>query len=138
MLRVKSVTGTLLVLIAACAGSACYVGMSAGKYRPAQQPAGVSITMITPAGKAAGELLAIRDTGVIILIGQKVHMVPYTAILSSDIDQTSSSYAISNRAAPNADVQTHLRLLSRFPQGLTAELLGQLLQAYGQTEMITP
>ncbi len=136
MVRVRSLTGTLLILMAACLTSACYVGMSAGKYRPAQQPAGVSITMTTPQGKAAGELLAIRETGVIVLIDQKVHLVPYTAILSSEIAQT-SGYAIANRA-PGADVQAHLRLLSRFPQGLTPELLGQLLQAYGQTEMTTP
>lgn len=138
MLRLRRSVGTLALAVLAWVCCACHIGMSADKYRPASQPAGVRITMNTAQGHAAGELLTVRDTGIIVLIDGKVHMVPYTAIQSSEIDQTSSNYAITNRSAPGADAQAHLKLISRFPQGLTPELLQQLLQAYGQTEMATP
>ncbi len=137
MPRLSSVTGILLIAMASYVSSACFVGMSTAKYRPAQQPAGVGIAISTPQGKTSGELLALGETGIIVLIHNKVHMTPYSEILSTELDQT-SGYVISNRTAPNADVKEHLRLLSRFPQGLTPELLVQLLQAYGQTEIATP
>ncbi len=74
-----------------------------------------------------------RDAGIVVLADQKLHLLPYTEIRSVDVDQTSLLYP--NRVAPKPDVQAHLRLLSRFPQGLTPELMRQLLGIYGQTEL---
>ena len=89
----------------------------------------------TGQGKLSGELIEVRETGIVLLSDQKLRLLPYTAILSSDLDQTSSRYSISNRKAPKPDVQAHLRLLSRFPQGLTPELMRELLDAQGQAEL---
>ena len=89
----------------------------------------------TEQGKLTGELIEVRDSGIVVLADQKLRLLPYTAILSSEVDQTSSHYAISKRTVPKPDVQAYLRLLSRFPQGLTPELMRQLLDAHGQTEL---
>ena len=69
------------------------------------------------------------------LVDQKLRLLSYPVILSSEVDRTDSRYAISQGIVPKPDVQAHLRLLSRFPQGLTPELMRQLLETYGQTEL---
>src|SRR5665647_2329667 len=126
---------TLVLLAGLSAG--CSIGMTAKKYRPAQAPKGVIVHVDSTQGKFSGELIEVRDSGIVLLADQKLRLLRYTEILSSSIDQTSSRYAPSNRTAPKPDVQAHLRLLSRFPQGLTPELMGQLLNAYGQTGLAT-
>lgn len=85
--------------------------------------------------KLSGELIEVRGAGIVLLADQKLRLVPYTEILSSQVDQTPSRYSISQRTVPKPDVQTQLRLLSRFPQGLTPELMRQLLDANGQVEL---
>jgi len=109
--------------------------MTAREYRPARDPNGVIVRVHTATGQLLGELIEVRDSGIVLLANQKLHLLPYTVILSSEVHQTPSRYFISKRTAPNPDVQAHLRLLSRFPQGLSAELMRQLLDAHGQSEL---
>lgn len=124
---------TLVML--ACLTNGCRVGMTARNYRPAQDPKGVTMRVTTAQGQLLGELIEVRDSGIVLLTGQKLRLLPYTAIVSSAADQTPSNYSISNRTAPKPDVQEHLRLLSRFPQGLTPELMRELLSAHEQSEL---
>ena len=128
------VTGLLTLVTLACL-SGCSVGMTTRKYRPAQDPKGVIMRVETTQGHLLGELIDVRDAGIVVLADQKLRLLPYAEILSSGADQTESYYSISKRIAPKPDVQAHLRLLSRFPQGLTPELMRQLLDALGQTEL---
>ncbi|HEY6343894.1 MAG TPA: hypothetical protein VIY49_20555 [Bryobacteraceae bacterium] len=111
--------------------------MTAPKYPPAQGPKGVSLRVTTPQGQLSGELIEVRDSG-IILADQKLRLIPYTDILSSQVEKTSSRYAIANRSVPTPEARDHLRLLSRFPYGLSAEVMQRLLSAYGQTELAGP
>lgn len=129
------VTGLLSLVMLACLINGCSVGMTAREYRPAQAAEGVIMRVRTAQGQLSGELIEVRDAGIVVLVDQKLRLLPYTVILSSKVDQTDSGYAISQRTVPKPDVQAHLRLLSRFPQGLTPELMRQLLDAYGQTEL---
>jgi hypothetical protein len=125
----------LILSTLACLSNGCTFGMTALKYRPAQEPKGVNMRIDTAQGQLSGELIEVRDVGIVILADQKLRLLPYTVILSSKVDQTESRYAISQRTVPKPEVQEHLRLLSRFPQGLTPELMKQLLGEYGQTEL---
>jgi hypothetical protein len=107
--------------------------------------------------QVSGELIEVRESGLVILTAGdvmpppssptasasslardqgKLLFVAYGEILSSKIDRTSASFAIKDRSAPDRIVRERLRLLSRFPQGLTADLLQLLLTAHGQTELI--
>ena len=122
-------------MILAWLSNGCTFGPTARTYRPAQTPKGVYMRVETGQGKLSGELIEVRDAGIILLVDQKLRLLPYTAILSSVVDQTSSHYSISKQTVPKPEVQGYLRLLSRFPQGLTPELMRQLLDAYGQTEL---
>ena len=128
-------TGLLTLVVLAWLSNGCSFGMTARKYRPAQYPQGVIMHLDTTQGKLSGELIEVRDTGIVVLASQKLRLLPYSAIVSSEVDQTSAHYSISKQTLPKPDVQAHLRLLSRFPQGLTPEFLHQLLGAYGQTEL---
>jgi hypothetical protein len=125
----------LLILLTLAYLNGCTFGMTAPKYRPAQEPKGVNMRIDTAQGQFSGELIEVRNVGIVVLADQKLRLLPYTVILSSKIDQTESRYAISQRTVPKPEVQEHLRLLSRFPQGLTPELMKQLLGEYGQTEL---
>jgi hypothetical protein len=129
------VTALLILLTLACLSNGCTFGMTARKYRPAQEPKGVNMRIDTAQGQFSGELIEVRDVGIIVLADQKLRLLPYTVILSSKIDQTESRYEISQRTVPKPEVQEHLRLLSRFPQGLTPDLMKQFLSEYGQTEL---
>jgi hypothetical protein len=129
------VTGLLALVMLACLSNGCSIGMTALKYPPAQGPAGVIMRVRTAQGQVSGELIEVRDAGIVVLADQKLRLLPYTVILSSEVDRTDSRYAISQRTVPKPDVQAHLRLLSRFPQGLTLELMRQLLETYGQNEL---
>ena len=127
--------GLLTLVIFACLSNGCTLGMTAPKFRPAQGPQGVNMRITTAQGELSGELIEVRDAGIVVLAEQKLHLLLYTEILSSKADQTSLLHSISNRTVPKPDVQAHIRLLSRFPQGLTPELMRQLLEVYGQTEL---
>jgi hypothetical protein len=129
------ITGLLTLVTLVWLTNGCSFGMTSRKYRPAQFPQGVIMRLDTTQGKLSGELIEVRDAGIVVLVDQKLRLLPYTVIQSSEAAQTSSRYSISNRAVPKPDALAHLRLLSRFPQGLTPELMGQLLSAHGQTEL---
>jgi hypothetical protein len=128
------ITGLLTLLILGCLSNGCSLGMTASKYRPAQGPAGATLHVETARGKLSGELIEVRGTGIVLLAEQKLRLLPYSAILSSQVDQTPSR-SISKGTVPTPDEQARLRLVSRFPQGLTPELMRQLLDANGQTEL---
>jgi hypothetical protein len=113
----------------------CATGMTVRKYPPALGPKGVMMRVTTGQGQLSGELIEVRDAA-IVLADQKLHLIAYTEIISSEVEKTGSRYAIANRTALPPEARDHLRLLSRFPYGLTPELMQQLLQAHGQAELM--
>jgi hypothetical protein len=117
----------------------CRYGMSVKNFPAAQGPKGVMV-QVTTEQPFSGELIEVRDTGLVVLTDRTLRLLPYSAIVSSHIDNMSSQYAVRNRRAPNPDARERLRLLSRFPQGLTPDLLQALLATYQQTELagLTP
>ena len=127
-------TALLTVLVLACLTNGCSFGMTARKYSPAQGPKGIMMHVSTGQKQLTGELIEVRADG-ILLADEKLRLLPYTAILSAEANEKDTPYRISKGTVPNRDVQEHLRLLSRFPQGLTPELIQRLLDAYGQTEL---
>ena len=95
-----------------------------------------------------GEALQVRfDVGAVPegrkggVVKTRLIFVPYTAMEDVDFDQLNLRVV----AQPNASIDDYdyrppsvrdrekIRLLSRFPQGLSAPLLDQLLEATGQT-----
>lgn len=61
-------------------------------------------------------------------------LIPYTGILGATFPQT--AIRLVARSAPSGATRDQLRLLSRFPQGLSPELLKSLLSAYQQEKLV--
>ena len=119
--------------------NACYVGVGgrAQSFAPAQAPEGVFTEIVTATGGfISGELLEIQDTALLLLSDQQLFLLPYAVVRRAHFAQMKSDTTISDEEAPSAAVRERLRLVSRFPQGVTPELLGELLAAYGQSEVV--
>ena len=114
----------------------CVFGQSVVTYDPAHSPRGVTATMRTSSGRhLTGELIEVRDAALVVGNGTTIVLVPYAVIRSAAFAQT--SLFLDKGRAPDVSTRGKLRLLSRFPQGLSPALLQQLLDAHGQSELAT-
>ena len=112
---------------------ACSVGGRVDRFAPAHQPDGVAVTLGLRGGrKAQGELLAVQDTALLVLAQDTVTLVPYNAVVSGRFSEVGELTEI----PPAPDFATRVRLVSRFPQGLSPELLARLLAAHGQSALV--
>ena len=117
-----------LIALALLAG--CMVGTTVKNYAPAQGPAGATVKLeLTGNRTLAGELLAVQDSSLTILSGGQLIRVRMPLV------QTGNAPKLSFTAAElkNGGVRERLRLISRYPQGISPDLETRLLQAYGQT-----
>lgn len=147
---------TLWLLAVVMAAPACKYGMATSSFAPAQSPNGVAVRVAVEQGQFSGELLEVRDDGLVVLSEhleprsagngragtseRKVRLFPYSGIRIARFSQVAERYAIKDGRAPNPAVRERVRLLSRFPHGLSPDVLRQLLTSCGQTELagITP
>jgi len=109
--------------------------MSVDSFPPARTPRGVTTSITTSNARFSGELIEMRDSGVVILAEKTFRLIPYGAIVASRFEGMKGSDKISDRRPPKAEVREHLRLVSRFPQGLTPQLLRRLLDANRQADL---
>jgi hypothetical protein len=110
----------------------CHVGGRVDRFAPAKRPEGVAVALaLRGGGTAQGELLAVQDTALVVLVQDTVTLVPYGALEAGHFSQIGDL----SEAPPSPDVARRLRLISRFPQGLTPELLARLLAAHGQSAL---
>jgi hypothetical protein len=117
--------GALILL----ALTACQIGTSAQGYPPAKGPAGVMLNIqLADKSKLTGELLAVEDSSLLILQGPEILRVRLNSVRAGSGPKV--SFTGKNLAG---DLRERLRLVSRFPQGVSAELEPRLIQAYGQT-----
>ena len=123
----------LLGFSALAALQSCHRGMTVESFPPAKAPKGVTGHVKTARADYTVELIEVREMGIVILSAQTLRFIPYSAITSSRFDGIGDS--ISNRKAPSPKVRESLRLFSRFPPGLTPELLQSLLTAHAQTQL---
>lgn len=114
------------------ASVACQLGGRVDRFAPAKQPGGVATTLwFRGGGTGEGELLVVQDTAFVILDQDTVTLVPYRALKSGRFSQVGELTDL----PPSEDVKSKLRLVSRFPQGLSPDLLARLLAAYRQSTL---
>ena len=123
---------TFAVVCCATLTSGCAYGMTAEKLTPAYEAAGVTVRIITPRRQLSGELIDLRDDGLLIISDKVVRLVPYSSIASAQFDQTKDKI---EGHPPSGKRRERLRLLSRYPQGVGPDLLRDLLRAFGQNEL---
>jgi len=110
----------------------CHIGGRVDRFAPANGPEGVAVALeLRRGGRAQGELLAVQDTALVVLAQDTVTLVPYGALETGEFSQVGEL-----RGTPPApDFARRLRLVSRFPQGLTPDMLARLLAAHGQSAL---
>ncbi|MEO5895422.1 MAG: hypothetical protein ABIS06_06955 [Vicinamibacterales bacterium] len=126
----------ILLLVLGITATACSYGTRIADFRPAHNPSGVDVRVATTGGDLSGELIEMRDSGFVLLTGgpSKLRLVPYTEVRSAKFEQIGS--LIGDRQPPNGGARERLRLVSRFPQGMSPQVLETLLKTYGQTELL--
>lgn len=120
-----------LALLASVAASACYTGPSVGSFPPATSAHGVESTIHLEHTRLAGELLDASDSGYVVLSERAIFYTPYGAVKSASFSGVGSH----RDGRPEAGMLEHLRLVSRFPKGITPAMLQALLADLRQTQV---
>lgn len=119
--------------------SACSMGTRVQKFEPAQQPGGVMIQLRLRDGRGTrvvgGELLAVQDSGLFVRAMTMLLFVPNGSVRQGQTTTRGAGVTFAGR--PTGSSRERLRLLSRYPGGMTADLLGRLLAAYGRDSVET-
>ena len=133
---------TAATILIGCLSSACAIGMNSDKFKPAGAPQGVQATMVTSSGALTGELIEVRDTAVVLLSDertaaggirtQRLRLIAFASITRAEFEQLGPGVRFENGRPPSERARQRLRLLSRFPYGMSPALEQALLKAYGQ------
>ena len=124
----------ITVLVASLWLTGCCAGLTPRLYPAAQSPRGIMGRVETfRAARIEMELLAVSDTALIVYARSGVMLVPNRVLRRLVIPDLRI-----DRSGPPADPETfeRLRLHSRFPQGISPALLADLLERYGQPELV--
>ena len=128
----------LTVLIASLSASACHIGASAAGYTPATQAAGATMVVTTETGRLVGELVEVRDNGIVALLSDgRVALVPWSVTSKATAEGVSgieTSYG--QKAPPSAGVKANLTAVSHFPQGMTPDIQARFLAAHNQSSIL--
>ena len=111
----------------------CYVGPHTRTFAPANGPTGIEadLRLIKAKGRVLGEVLEVQDTALVVLNANRVALVPIRVIASGrfrDLGMLIAGGLVSPQSL------ARVRLLSRFPAGMTPEIRTRLLAVYAQTE----
>ena len=137
----------LLLIITGCSTS-----VEVKDFKPAQTPQGIEMELslngdVLDGQKVKGELLAVRDDGVLLNVadypdsagaGNTIVLIPFWMMDRAKLEQMGSAKVESQGEEANKMYLARLRLVSRFTQGLSDELLAELLMKMGQEEVVVP
>jgi len=120
-----------LVGVVAASAVACSLGTRARDYAPAQQGAGVRVTVVTVMPRPlSGELLAVDDSSIVLVSESHVWRVAW--VFTRRLEVRDGPLVFAKERPPREDQREGLRLRSRYPQGMDADLEARVLAAYGQ------
>lgn len=126
-MRILPTLGSVLLLL-----TSCQIGTHARNYQPARGPAGAALELeLNDKSKLTGELLAVEEGALLVLRGRELVRV--------DLPQIREGHApkVSFRGTKlDSATRERLRLISRYPQGVSSDLETRLLQAFGQSSMM--
>lgn len=122
----------VIVLAAAALVGGCFTGPSASGFTPAVSGHGVDGQWQVGRRKIRGELLELRDSAYVVINGEGLFLVPFPAVDGASFSGLGSS----GGGAPDAEWSPRLRLVSRFPRGMSDRALAMLLGAARQSELV--
>lgn len=114
--------------MAAIAMVACYTGPSAGSFTPAATGHGIDGSLRLRETRIVGEVLEVSDSGYVLLSQNMLTFIPYSAVRSASFSGLGSY----DDGRPEPEMMERLRLVSRFPQGITPSTMRVLLADTGQ------
>lgn len=123
-----------LLFAAALAAAGCVkkFGSSVEDFSVANAPAGVAtVVTLTSGATVSGELLEVRDTALVLRRDAEVLLVPSSAIANAQYQGTDLR---THSLTPDGFLQADLRLLSRYPSGISPNVMSALLSASGKSE----
>jgi len=111
--------------------SACIMGPSTRTFAPATRPQGIGADLQFRGKnkRVQGELLEVQNSVIVLLSANRVVRVPIRAIL---VGRFSRRGALIQNGRVGRGTLNWLKLVSRFPAGLTPEIQAKLLAANGQ------
>lgn len=147
MKKVLSVRAIILLALAGCSTS-----VEVEDFKPAQGPQGIQMELtlngnVIDGNKLSGELLAVRDDGVLLNVddypdsasaAKTVVLIPFWMMDTAKLEQMGRAKVESQGEEQNKVYLDRLRLLARFPQGLSEDLLTKLLTETGQEQVEVP
>jgi len=118
----------LLCLLAA----ACSFGPRVSRFGPATHVAGVGAKVARGDSTFGAELLAVTDTALLLVRDTRIVLAQYRSVDWVVFPSLSERYTITRGQPPAGQAREQLRLFSRYPSGVSASLLAELLAAYHQ------
>jgi hypothetical protein len=139
------------LLLVALLVTACSTGIEVAEFRPAQGPRGVMMDLELDPGylegdMLRGELLAVREDSLLLSVNgyrdeqddvRRVVSVAFGIMDRATLDQMGRAQVISQGRARDEAYLDRLRLISRFPQGLSDKLLQDMMSGYDQHALET-
>ena len=147
MKKILSVQPMILLALVACSTS-----VEVKDFKPAQGPQGIQMELtlngnVIDGNKLSGELLAVHDDGVLLNVddypnsvsaANTVVLIPYWMMDTAKLEQMGRAKVQSQGEEKDKVYLDRLRLLARFPQGLSEDLLTKLLTEMGQEQVEVP
>ncbi len=119
-----------ITAIALAGLTACSLGGSVAGWRPSGQAAGSEIVLdLGNLHRVQGELITLDSAGFLILQDGRLIRVDPLGVRSGSAYKTDFDFPISRGD------RERLRLMSRYPQGVSAEVERALLDAYGLSQI---
>jgi len=116
------------LLLVAVVALGCYTSTDPNRFAPAIGPHGVMGALALSNTRVGVELLELRDSSYVVLVRNRVAIVPFRAVSAWRFDQIANW-----RYAPPAGLlREQLTSASRFPYGMPPTALAELLAAAGQ------
>jgi len=125
-----------IVFVAWLGLAGCNVGPRPRTFPPAQGPEGVGARLVTRHRQLRGEVLVVHDTALIVRGGDSLYFVPVAAITQGTFPQVFEAQIRRGAFVRKETGRERLRLVSRFPQGLSDDRVQALLAAYGQRALV--
>jgi hypothetical protein len=140
MTQTSKILLTLLVTIPA---AACMTGPSAQSFTPVREAGGVQLLVSGKKASVIGELLEVRENELVVLEklkkkaggskGCMLSLVAFREVRNASFKGVSLKW---NGGVPNESEREELRLLARFPAGITPPVMHELLGVCTQPEVV--
>lgn len=125
--RIEAAALALALLVSA----GCMTGPSAKEFRALREARGVEIMVEGPRAQLKGELLEVREHHLLIWDGCRLLLAPFERIRDSGFFTVEPKWIA---GTPTAIEREELRVMSRYPTGIPASALAELLSCSGAAE----